>query len=227
MCFAHQPAEPLGVRQGLVEEQQRAQLAHDALLALQPIKAEHAVCALCPDPVINKEVAQVVDAAERTYTEAEHLALMADAVKRETANLTESKEGVEAKVSTLTAQVDVLEGEKAALETKVADAEKALAEFKAEVERAQEVESAKKERVEAVKAANAQLPETYFTEDRVLAWAEMPETTFAVVLDGLTAAAATSGGGIKETAAFSGGATATAGTKPSVGRLFAARRGEK
>jgi hypothetical protein len=92
-------------------DQDAARIAHDALLALQPRGAEHATCDLCPE-TSNKEVAKVAG-EDRTYTEAEHLALMADAVRRETAELADAKTDTETKLSEKAARVDVLEAEKA------------------------------------------------------------------------------------------------------------------
>lgn len=217
MCFLRSADDPHFVKPGPA-----AQRAHDALLEIAPEGSVHETCELCPDP-IKKEVAQVAD-DNRVYTEVEHLALMADAVTRETASLDAAKVDLETKVSESAARVDVLEAEKAALETKVADAEKALADFKAEVELAQQIENRKKDRVDAVKAANAALPDTYFTDERVQAWAEMSDETFSIVIDGITA---TAGLGGKETAAFSGGDSPTATKTVTAGSIFAARRGEK
>jgi hypothetical protein len=204
-----------------------AQRAHDALLAFKPEGVEHATCELCPDPVKNnKEVAQVAD-ADRTYTEAEHLALMADAVKRETASVTEVKESAETKVTELTKRVDVLEAEKASLETAKAETQKAFDDYKAEVERAREVEAAKQDRVEKVKAANAGLPDSYFTDERIQRWAEMAEAAVHLVPRGHQPAGRRHAGQgdrrvqrrrdphVKET------------TKVTVGSIFAARRGVK
>lgn len=221
MCFPHQRAETHFVKSGA-----EAQRAHDALLALKPEDVVHEPCGLCPDPVKNtKEVAQV-SGDDRTYTSAEHLALMADAVTRETASLTEVKDGLETKVSELAARVDVLEAEKASLETAKADSEKALADFKAEVERAREVEAAKNDRLEKVKAANGNLPDSYFTPERIQRWAEMAEEAFVAFIEDITPLA---GQPAKETAAFSGGETPTSpeASKVTAGSIFAARRGEK
>lgn len=164
---------------------------------------------------------------DRTYAEAEHLALMTDAVRRETAELAEVKAGLETKVSELTGQVDVLEAEKAALDTAKAEVEKAFSDYKAEVERAREVETAKHERLTRVKAANEGLPDSYFTDERIQRWAEMTEEAFASLIEDLTAAA--TAGPAKETAAFSGGQSPSAPNAGvvSVGSIFAARRGGK
>lgn len=165
-------------------------------------------------------------AEDRTYTETEHTALMSDAVQRMTAALTTDKAALETSVSELTAKVDVLEAEKAALETKVSESEKAFDEFKGKVERDREVAALQTSRTEAVKAANDKLPDTYFTAERVLAWAEMSEDTFAVVLDGISATAGAPSGAGRETAAFSGGESPTEGAKaPLVGKFLAMRQG--
>lgn len=218
MRFPHRRSDPSFVE----PDREKARIAHDALLALQPQGAEHATCDLCPE-ITNKEVAKVAG-EDRTYTEAEHLALSADAVKRETAQLTEAKSDLETKLSEKAARVDVLEAEKSNLETEKSALQKEFDDYKASVERALEIETAKKDRVGQIKAANDKLPDAYFTDERVQAWAEMDETAFAIVLDGLTALA----GATKETAAFAGGITPTSADKddkPSVGRIFAARRG--
>lgn len=161
----------------------------------------------------------------RTYTEVEHLALMADAVTRETADVAEAKEVAETKVSELSARVDVLEAEKASAETKLSEVQTAFDGFKTEVERAREVEAAKQDRLARVKAANEQLPDTYFTEERIQRWAEMTEEAFASLVDDVAAAAGSSP--VKETAAFAGGDSPSAPAVTTVGSLFAARRGEK
>lgn len=219
MCFQPHPADPPFVNPGPA-----AQRAHDALVEIAVSQGvEHEFCELCPDP-IKKEVAQVAD-ADRTYTEVEHLALMADAVTRETASLASAKESAETQISDLSARVDVLEAEKAALETKVGEAEKAFEDYKTELERMAQIETAKQERVDAVKAANDSLADTYFTDERIQRWAEMTEVAFASFIEDITAVAAT--GPAKETAAFSGGESPTEATKVTVGSIFAARRGEK
>lgn len=199
-----------------------AQSLHDQLLAVKPADVVHDPCVLCPEPRETKEVAQVAD-NDRTYTEAEHLALKADAVTRETAELTQAKEQLETQVSELTSKVDVLEAEKAAAEKKAADVQAEFDEFKAETERAAQLEVLKKERTDAVKAANDALPDEYFTPERAARWAAMEEEPFNDFLESIKVAPAT-----KETAAFKGGDSPTAETgKGSTGSVLAARRGRK
>lgn len=200
------------------------QSLHDELIAQIPAGQTHEACQLCPEPLMKKEVAQVAG-EDRTYTEAEHLALMADAVTRETAAVREAKESAEATLGELKGRVDVLEAEKAAAETKVSEVQAAFDTFKADVERAREVETAKKDRLDKVKAAHDGLPDSYFTDERIQRWAEMTEEAFASLIDDL--AAAKGANPVKETAAFSGGDAPKSPDAPRVGSLFAARRGEK
>lgn len=159
---------------------------------------------------------------DRTYTEAEHLALKADAVTRETAALAQAKEQAETQVSELSSKVDVLEAEKAAAEKKSEDLQAEFDQFKAETERAAQVEVLKKERAEAVKAANDALPEEYFKPERVERWAAMEQASFDDFLESIKVAPA------KETAAFSGGDSPTGVTaEGSTRSVLAARRGRK
>lgn len=222
MRFSHHRAEAPFVKSG-----SSAQQVHDALLATAPEGVTHEPCDLCTDPLKNtKEVAQVADDT-RVYTEVEHLALMADAVTRETASLADAKGELETQVSDLSARVDVLEAEKAAAESAKDQVQADFDAYKAEVERAQEVEARKQERRKAVEAANEQLPDSYFTDERIQRWAEMADEQFASLIEDLAAAAVA--GPAKETAAFSGGETPTSteATKVSVGTVLAARRGKK
>jgi hypothetical protein len=220
MRFLHQPTDA-----PCVKPVPDAKRAHDSLLAMAPDGAVHEPCGLCPETAQNKEVAQVAD-ADRTYTEAEHLALMTDAVRRETAELADVKADLETSVSEKAAQVDVLEAEKAALETKVSEVQAEFDAFKAEIERAREVETAKQDRLSKVKAANEGLAESYFTEERIQRWAEMTEEAFTAFIEDISAVAVA--GPAKETAAFGAGESPTDKTaQVTVGSIFAARRGEK
>lgn len=198
-----------------------AKRAHDALLELAPAGSVHEPCELCPDP-IKKEVAEVPD-NDRTYTEVEHLALMADAVTRETAALADAKVNLETELSEKAARVDVLEAEKASLETAKVAAETELAEFRAGIEALAAIEAAKADRVTKVKAANAALTDEYFTDERIQRWAEMTEEAFLAFVADITALPASPA---KETAAFSGGESPTGATTVTAGSIFAARRGK-
>lgn len=199
-----------------------AQEIHDELLRVKPEGVVHEPCDLCPGEVANsKEVAKVAD--DRTYTEAEHTALMADAVRRETAELTGTKDSLEKANSDLTSRVDVLEAEKASAEKSRDDVQKEFDDFKADIERAKAVEDAKKDRLDRVKAAAEHLPDTYFTDERIQRWAEMSDESFTTFVADLTDVTPTTA--VKETAAFNGGQNPTGKTdKVTPASIFTARR---
>lgn len=113
--------------------------------------------------------------SERTFTEKEHEALVTDAVRREVATATESKDS---RITELEGQIDVLESEKAALEQGKTDAEKALEDYKNEQERAKEIASKREARKKAIQEVSAHLPDSYFTDERVSRWAEMADEDF-------------------------------------------------
>jgi chromosome segregation ATPase len=191
-----------------------------------PAGASHEDCPLCPaaSRETAKEAGQVSD-AERTFTEAEHLALLTDRVARETAEITAVKTQLETEVSELKARVDVLEAEKAAAVAERDTAKSEFDAFKAEIEEKAAVVERKEARVARVKAANDSLPEDYFSDERVQRWAEMADEVFEALVSDLEAVkvpAPTK----TETAAFTGGDSPTAGDGKSVfGTFLAARHG--
>lgn len=117
----------------------------------------------------------------RTFTEAEHEALLTDAVRREVASATEEKDTT---ISELENKVDLLEAEKAeALQAKET-AQQELEDFKATIEHEREVSSRKDARIAAVKEISAaELPDTYFSDERVTRWAEMADEAFEALLN--------------------------------------------
>lgn len=225
------------------------QRAHDELLAARPSDARHDDCPLCHSGAGDTEKAKGADVAdEPKYTEAQHVAILTDAVARETASLSSVKEELDVRVETLSAekataeealtgvqtQLDVLAAEKAAAEQRADEAEKALADFKAELEHAAAVEKAKAERVERIKAADSLLTEDYFTETRVQRWAEMSDEAFVAFEADIAEGAAKRSekasdkasdkatDKVRETAAFTGGTAPTAETGSAVLGLFRA-----
>lgn len=118
---------------------------------------------------------------DRTFTEAEHEAILTEAVRREVAQATEDKD---AKITELQNQLDVIEAEKAEALTAQEKAEKDLTDFKADIEAKETAAARKDERIDAVKAISAvELPETYFTDARVQRWCEMADEQFETLLD--------------------------------------------
>jgi len=189
-------------------------------------------------------------AEERTFTEAQHFALLTDAVARETASLSTVKDELESKISAadsekaaltatvseLQTRIDVLDAEKAAAEQ---GRDAAIAEFQshkdAEAEKAA-VQARKDERLVAIKAADGQLTEEYFTDARAQRWAEMSEESFAALVSDLTEAAsarpvnkaaetAATTEAVRETAAFKGGEAPTSGGGVSLFGQFLSKTG--
>lgn len=117
----------------------------------------------------------------RTFTEAEHEAILTEAVRREVASATEDKD---AKITELENQLDVIEAEKAEALTAKEKSEKDLQDY-IEAQEAKETAAARRdERIDAVKAISAvELPETYFTDARVQRWCEMADEQFDTLLD--------------------------------------------
>jgi hypothetical protein len=181
------------------------QRAHDELLAAKPHGASHDACPLChPGAGDTEKAKEGASVADPKYTEEQHIAILTDAVQRETASLSSVKDELEARVEVLDTEkaaavtanvelqskIDVLEAEKAA-ETQRADAAiTELSEFKSELETAELIEKAKSERVAAIKAADESLDDEYFSEERVQRWAEMADDQFTSLVADLTEAAA-------------------------------------
>jgi hypothetical protein len=218
------------------------QAAHDALLARPEVAAVHNHCALCSAGTEHsaKEGASVSDTTpQNVYSEAQHFALLTSAIERETASLAEAKKSLETQVETLTsekaamadelsgakAKVDVLEAEVANAKAEAETVAKEYADFKADLERAREIEARKSARVERVKAANANLPQDYFSQERAARWAAMVDEVFDALVADLTEAAAAKPAETpgdkpatelaKESAAFTGGETPKAAVEGS------------
>lgn len=158
----------------------------------------------------------------RTFTEAEHVALMTDAVQRETATVTTERDELKTKLAAAEAARDVLDAEKAAV---VAERDKVTAEYtayKTDVEEKAAVAERREARVARVKAANDLLGEDFYTDERTQRWAEMADSDFEVVVASLEAAKPAGAGRPAttvpaETAAFTGGTSPRDGGA-SIGR---------
>lgn len=188
-----------------------ARLLHDALLANQPEGASHDEdCVLCAvDSAEAKGEAEVADAV-RTFTEAEHFALLTDAVQRETAGLTSEKDALSVEKAELQSRVDVLEAERAALTTERDNIKSEFEAFKADLAEKAEIEERKGERLAKAKAAADHLPEDYFTAERAARWAEMSDEAFEAAMADLVATKPVGAANpVPETAAFSGGEAPT------------------
>lgn len=137
------------------------------------------------------------------FTESQHFALLADAVSRETASLTEAKTaletekselqekvtGLESEKSSLQSRIDVLEAEKAAEIASREQAEQEFAQYQADLAELAAVQERMANRVERVQAS-IDAPADYFTEARAQRWAQMADEEFDALLADLAEHAA-------------------------------------
>jgi chromosome segregation ATPase len=188
------------------------------------------------------------------YSEAQHFSLLKSAVEQETAALATEKSGLQAQIETLESEkaatatelsealskIDVLESDKVTAEKAAEEARTELADFKAFLEKKKQTEDKKSSRKDRVKAANENLADTYFTDERITRWAEMEDEAFDALVSEMTefASAGSTPAGenaatetktteqARETAAFSGGETPTSGgTVSTLSSFLAARQG--
>jgi len=167
------------------------QQMHDTLLGQIPAGVVHE-CGMCSAESSTqnaKEESAVADITVRTFTEDEHLALLTDAVKRETATVTGKVTGLEAEKAQLQAALDVTEAGKATAVQRAETAEKDLADFKQELANKEEIEARREERVAAMKEKANHLPDSYFTAERAQRWAEMDDESFNANIADLVATA--------------------------------------
>lgn len=148
------------------------------------------------------------------YSEAQHFSLLKSAVAQETASLTAEKSELQARIETLESEkaatatelseaksrIDVLESAKVAAEAAAETSKTELADFKAEILRKQEIETKKGARKDRVKAANENLSDGYFTDERITRWAEMSDETFDGLVSEMTEFAAAAKTATSETA---------------------------
>lgn len=163
------------------------QQLHDNLLASMPEGVEH-VCDICTPahtPELAKEEAEVAD--KRTFTEDEHLLLMANAVAQETASLTARVEALESEKAAAQAQSDVLEAEKASLTTERDAIKVEFDQFKADLAEQAAVAERRDARLTKVRTEADHLPDDYFTTERAERWAAMSEESFEVAVADLVA----------------------------------------
>lgn len=163
-------------------------------------------------------------ADEKTYTEAEHIAILADRVTTETASLTEVNATLVTEKSELQNKLDVAESAKVAAEQRAEKAEADLAAYAAQTEEAAAALARKDERLAKVKETAAHLGESFFTDqDRVARIVAMGEDAFTGYLDDLKATAPAAGTTAPPRETAMAGAASTAagsGSGPSAARGF-------
>ena len=165
-------------------------------------------------------------AGEKTYTEDEHLGILTERVRRETADLTAQVDQLNSDNTELQNQLDVAESAKVAAEARATEAEQALETFKADVEGEREAAARKEERIAKLRETAEHLDDDFFEDEkRVERIVAMADDAF----DGYVADLAATGVGApkstsvpRETAMVQDGKPVT--TKPAAGRSFLLRR---
>lgn len=222
------------------------QQAHDWVREQATAQGLDHSCPLCSSAGIEsaKEENTVTDTDNR-YSESQHLALLDSALTRETSALKVEKEEAESRAEALTTEkaaleqrlaeseqrVGVLEAEKASAEASAEAARNEFAEFKASQEREAEIAARREARTQRVKAANANLDDSHFTEERIGRWSEMSDEAFDAVVAAYEAGASasstkeTANEQVRQTAAFKDGSDGgTAAQQGSVLGSFLNRR---
>ena len=129
-------------------------------------------------------------ADERTYSQDEHIAILDDRVKRETADLTAERDQLKSEKAELETKLDVEIANREAAEKRAEEAEKSLEDFKAEIEAREVAEARKDERIGKLREAASHLSEDYFKDEaRVQRIVAMDEDAFGGFLSDLSEAA--------------------------------------
>ena len=135
-------------------------------------------------------------ADEKTYSEAEHIAILADRVSKETADLTAERDQLASAKTELENKLDVAESAKTAAEQEAAEAKKSLEDFKAEVESDREAAARKDERIKKVRESAEHLGDDFFEDEaRVQRITAMKDEDFEGYLADLKATAKVPAGG--------------------------------
>jgi chromosome segregation ATPase len=165
----------------------------------------------------------------KTFTEDEHLAILADRVTKETAELTGTVETLTTERNELQNKLDVAESAKAAAEQERDQAKQELTDFRTEVEEREAAAQRKEARLGQVKEVAAHLGDDFFADDkRVERIVAMSDEGFEGYLDDLKATApsktTTSSTAPRETAmAGAGSSTADEGKPSAAKELFLGR----
>lgn len=119
-------------------------------------------------------------ADEKTYTEAEHIAILSDRLTKETADLTATVDQLTESKTELENKLDLAESAKVAAEQKTTEAEKSLEDFKAEVTEREAAAARKDERLGKLRESAEHLGEDFFTDEtRVARIVAMKDEEFA------------------------------------------------
>lgn len=167
----------------------------------------------------------MADPVERTFTEKEAYALVADNVQRETAAAAATIETLTSEKAALQTQVDTLEAAKEAEKARADKADADLASFKESVETEKAQAARKDERVAKVREVAKHLKDEFFTPERAQRWAAMDDEAFGAYVKELedistgVPAEKANEGAPRETA-MTGASVKGTGTTPLLQQLF-------
>lgn len=140
----------------------------------------------------------MADDTGKTYSENEHLAILADRVATETASITAQRDQLKLQFDEAQAKLDAADSAKIAAEQAKETAEKSLTEFKAEVEEREEAGKRKDKRMAYVKEKAAHLNDEWFNEDRIGRIVAMKDEDFESYVTDLVSAVPADGEGSRE-----------------------------
>jgi small-conductance mechanosensitive channel len=130
----------------------------------------------------------------KTYSESEHLAILADRVAQETASLSTERAALQGERDELANKLDVIESAKTAAETRATEVAAEFEKFKSEVEQEREAAARKDERITKIRESAKHLKDEFFTdENRIKRIVAMDDAGFEGYLLDLTASALPAG----------------------------------
>lgn len=121
---------------------------------------------------------ETAEATERTFTEKEAYALVADNVQRETAEAKSEIEQLKSEKAELQNKLDVSEAAAATEKSGREKAEQDLVDFKESIEAEKAMAARKDERVAKVREVAKHLKDEFFTAERASRWAALDDEAF-------------------------------------------------
>lgn len=168
-------------------------------------------------------------ADEKQFSESEHIAILADRVQKETADLTAERDQLQARITELETKLDVETAAKQAAEQRATEVETSFESFKTEVAEKEQAAARKDERVAKVKEVASHLDDKFFEDEaRVARIVAMDEDTFTGYLSDLGATAKVPGntgsGGVPRETAMAGQSAGGSEPVAKAGQSFLMRQ---
>lgn len=169
-------------------------------------------------------------ADEKTYTEDEHIGILSERVRRETADLTAERDQLAGTVTELQNKLDVAESAKVAAEAKVVEVTGEFDSFKTGLDELREVASREEARVAKLREVAAHLPDEWYKVEgrleRICAMDDASFETYAADLGSTNTVAPTGSAIPRETAMQQQVVTPPGAPKESAARGFLLRKYE-